>query len=90
MNEDKDEEINPWASDIVEIKKEDFAGKKLLVATSAFTCIFPKYREQYIKECWDLVVKQLEDYVSFRIRSSFCNAFNLTFVLCTNRKSKEN
>lgn len=62
MEQDKDEEINPWATDIVEIKKEDFAGKKLLVATSAFTCIFPKYREQYIKECWELVAKQLEDF----------------------------
>ena len=34
-----------------------------LLAESSFATLFPKYREQYLRECWPLVKKKLDEYV---------------------------
>lgn len=35
-----------------------------MVSESAFAILFPKYREQYLQECWSVVKKDLKDMVN--------------------------
>uniref|UniRef100_A0A8D9BD11 KRR1 small subunit processome component n=2 Tax=Cacopsylla melanoneura TaxID=428564 RepID=A0A8D9BD11_9HEMI len=49
---------NAWAMKIPEFKKED--NPHGLIETSSFSTLFPKYREEYLKECWPLVKNALE------------------------------
>lgn len=49
-----------WSLKVPEFKPED--NPHGLLAESSFAVLFPKYREQYLRECWPLVQKTLEQY----------------------------
>lgn len=51
---------NAWSMKIPEFKKED--NPRRLLDESSFATLFPKYREHYLRECWPLVQKALEEY----------------------------
>ncbi|XP_046387409.1 KRR1 small subunit processome component homolog [Ischnura elegans] len=51
---------NAWAMKIPEFRKEDNPHR--LLEESAFATLFPKYRERYLKECWPLVKKTLDEH----------------------------
>lgn len=51
---------NAWALKIPKFTPED--NPHGLLEESKFATLFPKYREQYLKECWPLVQKVLKDY----------------------------
>lgn len=50
---------NAWAMKIPQFRKEDNPHR--LLEESSFATLFPKYRERYLKECWPLVEKSLND-----------------------------
>lgn len=49
-----------WSLKVPEFKPED--NPHGLLEESSFAVLFPKYREQYLRECWPLVQKILEQY----------------------------
>jgi len=51
------DDIDKWKID--EFKPEDNAGGTF-AEESSFACLFPKYRELYLKQAWPLVTKALE------------------------------
>ncbi|RWS28667.1 KRR1 small subunit processome component-like protein [Leptotrombidium deliense] len=51
---------NPWEIEIPKFSKEE--APNCIVSESSFATLFPKYREAYLKECWPLVIKSLNEY----------------------------
>ncbi|KJH52168.1 KRR1 small subunit processome component-like family protein [Dictyocaulus viviparus] len=51
---------DPQWWDIATFSKEDNPGG--LVAESSFACLFPKYREKYIRESWQLIEKAMGEH----------------------------
>merc|ERR1712230_359647 len=51
------DDVDKWKID--EFKPEDNAGGTF-AEESSFACLFPKYRELYLKQAWPLVTKALE------------------------------
>ncbi|ETI27372.1 hypothetical protein G647_09562 [Cladophialophora carrionii CBS 160.54] len=51
------DDIDKWKVD--EFKPEDNVGGTF-AEESSFACLFPKYRERYLKEAWPLITKALE------------------------------
>ena len=51
---------NAWSMKLPEFKKED--NPHGLLEESSFATLFPKYREKYLRECWPLVQKALDEY----------------------------
>lgn len=51
---------NAWSLKIPAFKPEDNPHR--LLEESSFATLFPKYREQYLKDCWPLVQKALDEH----------------------------
>lgn len=51
---------NAWALKVPEFKQQDNPHR--LLEESSFATLFPKYREQYLKQCWPLVQKSLNEH----------------------------
>uniref|UniRef100_A0A1B6MKU8 KRR1 small subunit processome component n=1 Tax=Graphocephala atropunctata TaxID=36148 RepID=A0A1B6MKU8_9HEMI len=51
---------NAWALKIPEFKPEH--NPHGLLEESSFSILFPKYREQYLRQCWDLVQNALDSH----------------------------
>jgi ribosomal RNA assembly protein len=49
-----------WNLKLPDFRQGDM--KKRLLEESSFATLFPKYREKYLKECWPLVQKSLEEF----------------------------
>ncbi|KAG1652474.1 KRR1 small subunit processome component [Nymphon striatum] len=64
-----------------EFKKEDNPGG--LAAESSFCTIFPKYRENYIRQCWPLVKSALADH---HIKSEL-DVIEGSMIIFTTRKT---
>lgn len=53
------DDIDKWKID--EFKSEDNLGGTF-AEESSFACLFPKYREVYLKQAWPMITKALEKY----------------------------
>lgn len=51
---------NAWDLKIPEFKPEH--NPHGLIEESSFATLFPRYREQYLKQCWSLVQKSLDEH----------------------------
>lgn len=51
---------NAWSLKVPEFKAQDNPHR--LLEESSFATLFPKYREQYLKQCWPLVQKALGEH----------------------------
>jgi len=51
---------NAWAMKVPDFKPED--NPSGMVEESSFATLFPRYRENYLKECWSLVQAKLSEY----------------------------
>ncbi|XP_067009437.1 KRR1 small subunit processome component homolog [Anabrus simplex] len=51
---------NAWSLKIPEFRREDNPNR--LLEESSFATLFPKYREQYLRQCWPLVEKSLSEH----------------------------
>lgn len=51
---------NAWALKVPTFKPEDNPHR--LLEESSFATLFPKYREHYLKQCWPLVQKALNEH----------------------------
>jgi ribosomal RNA assembly protein len=70
MSSDSEEELttnhangpveDAWLLKIPKFKPED--NPNGLIEESSFSTLFPKYREKYLKECWPLVQKSLDEH----------------------------
>lgn len=52
--------FDPKLWDTAPFTKEDNHG---IVEETSFATLFPKYREKYLRECWPLVQKAVEEHV---------------------------
>ena len=69
LPEDYDQ-IDKW--EIVKI--EDKEENKPFLEESSFAIMFPKYRENYIKECWGIVLKNLKE-IGIKVTTHFKTIF---------------
>ncbi|XP_044016267.1 KRR1 small subunit processome component homolog [Aphidius gifuensis] len=51
---------NAWSMKIPKFEKSD--NRHRLLEESSFATVFPKYRGEYLRECWTLVQKALDDH----------------------------
>ncbi|XP_063232564.1 KRR1 small subunit processome component homolog [Bacillus rossius redtenbacheri] len=51
---------NAWALKLPEFRPEDNPHR--LLEESSFATLFPRYRENYLRECWPIVQKALEEH----------------------------
>ena len=55
------EGIDHWKNEAWDEEKDALPGGRLL-EESSFSCLFPKYRENYLRQVWPVVTKSLDGY----------------------------
>lgn len=57
----KNRKDKPWdTDDIDKWKIVPFEATRAVIEESQFSILFPKYRENYLKECWNAITNELE------------------------------